>query len=77
MSITKTTVVVDATVWECNFCGRTAAHTEGTGAPLTTAFFIETLRWVQLSDTVVSCDRCRVHADLLNNQFADALLSLR
>ncbi|MCW2950725.1 MAG: hypothetical protein JWN41_1738 [Thermoleophilia bacterium] len=74
MAISKTTVV-EATVWVCDFCGRKAEHVDGTAAPLTMAFFIETLRWVRLSETVISCDRCRKQADIANDVFTSALLS--
>lgn len=77
MAIVKTTVVVDATVWVCDFCGRKAEHVDGTAAPLTMTFFIETLRWVRLSESVISCDRCRKQADIANDVFASALMSAR
>lgn len=76
MPVTEVTVTVVATVWVCDFCGRAAQHTAGTGAPLSAEHFIDTLRWLALGETTVACERCRVLPEVAHWLFLTARAAL-
>ena len=69
MGIREAPTMTIATVWTCDFCSRTAVHTAGTGSPLTSSYFIDSLRWLALDDTTIACDRCRKHTDIAYRAF--------
>lgn len=41
----------------CDFCGATAAHVAGTGAPLAEEYF-EAQHWTVLEGGAIACPRC-------------------
>lgn len=64
MPVTEVTI----TVWICNLCGKSASS-KGP-ALLAAQEFIDVLRWLQLDDTTVVCDRCKRVPDVVNAQLA-------
>lgn len=58
------TAEVTITVWICNLCGKTISR-KGNSL-LAEQEFIDVLRWLQLDEHTVFCERCRHVPDVVN-----------